>query len=303
MKGRLGVLGLVVLLLADAVLVAWALGLLPGGGEDPAARSGTSQTTSSAPSPTSLSTSNGPATQRPVLEALDADRAWRASFTPCEDDEGEATVEIERTADGGKTWESSEVPARSVLRLRMSSETQGFAVIADDTCKPAVVTTGDGGETWGEPEKAESTWGLWPDGGSEVLVPGGVSAEACVRGDVLALSALDGQEALVLCEDGAIRRTTDTGQAWSSMEKAENAVSLSARDRKVVVLLESQDCDGLGVRAGELEDALELGEASCVEGVSEPAGISIADGVGWVSDGQTIVKSSDLDTWTHSDPA
>lgn len=299
MDKRLGVVGLVVLVLADAFLVAWAFGLAPfgGGDESSAAPPRTATTSASAPAPSSPTSARPTAV--PLVEALDAQRALRAEYVPCTGEGGEVGAEVERTTDGGRSWESSEVPGRTVLRLRLTTESEGFAVIADEACKPAVVTTGDGGKTWGEPEKAGSTWGLWPEGGGAILAPGGVEADACGEAEVLSLSAIDGQRAYVLCDDGAVRETRDTGQSWSGVAKVGGAVALAAREDQAAVLRRSDDCGGIGVRSGELGEELQLGdETTCIDGVSSPAAVSVTGAVGWASDGKAVATSEDLAAWT-----
>ena len=299
MDKRLGVVGLVVLVLADAFLVAWAFGLVPLGGDDAQDSSGATSTAPST-SPSGSTSSSSPTKEKPtavpLVEALDADRALRASYTPCEGEGGEASTEVERTTDGGKTWESSEVPARTVLRLRLTTESEGFSVVADESCKPRVVTTGDGGATWSGLEAAQSTWGLWPEGGGKILVPGGVSVEACNRADVRSLSAIDARRAYVLCSDGAVRETADGGQTWSGVAKVKGAVALAAREDQAAVLRTTDDCEGVGVRAGTLGEQLEIGEeTTCVEGVSSPAAVSVTGDVGWVTDGKATAVGPQLD--------
>ena len=293
MKDRRGSIALVVMLLADIVLVAWALGLV-GGGEPRSERSvrssATSSTTATPSSPEPSPESEGSTV---LLDAAGATHALRATYLPCST-EGPAAVEVERTTDGGATWQASEVAARSVLRVRLTSESEGFAVVADEECEPRVVTTADGGETWGEPGPAVSTWGLWPEPGPEVLVPGGRPATACDEGDAVAISATDGSEAFVLCGDAAVRRTSDAGKTWTDAATVKDALSVSARGDRVAVLVDTDGCDGLGVRSGERAQELALGEPACVEGVSAPAAIAVTGEAGWVSGGSTTEVGAEV---------
>lgn len=305
MKVRPWVLGLVLLMVVDVLLVAWAMGLGVFGA-DPAGESAgaamTSTSTTSEPSNASRASSGEPGVGPfPLVEAVDADRALHATHVPCETEGGSRTTEIERTTDGGETWTASEVPGRSVLRLRLTSPTQGFAVIADQECRPAIVTTGDGGQTWGEPGPATSTWGLWPEGGGRVLVPSGEAEQACEEGDVRSISARAVQTAVVLCDGGSVRLTHDAGQTWTAADDVEGAIALAVDEATIAVLVTSPDCDGLGVRSGLLGEELDLeSEIACVKGVSAPAAISVAGDWGWVVDEERTATSPDLRSWAVS---
>ena len=299
-----GALALVVMIVADVVLVAWALGLVGGGwggdAERPERPAASSPSTSSSPT-SSPSATEGAGDGTVVLDAVDAKHGLRAVHEPCTT-KGDASVEIERTDDGGQTWSTTTLPVRSVLRVRLTSAAEGFAVVADDDCEPKVVSTSDGGETWGEPGPAATTWGLWPEQGPQVLVPGGEPAEACEEGDATAISATDGRTALVLCDGGTVRRTSDAGKTWTDAATVEGAVSLSARDDVVAVLVDADECEGLGVRSGETGEELTLGEPACVEGVSAPAAITVTGAGGWVADEGAVAVGEDLRLWSAASP-
>ena len=302
MSTRWGMAGLIAMVLADILLVAWAFGLV-GGESDTARPQRPAQTTSATSSTSSPTPAPSPESQAStvLLDAASASHALRSAYAPCTTD-GPTTAEVERTDDGGATWEATEVQARSVLRVRMMSEQQGFAVVADDDCEPAVLTTADGGATFSGPGPATATWGLWPEAGPEVLVPGGRPAKACAAGDAVALSAADGQLALVLCDDGSVRRTADAGQTWADAGDVDGAVSLAVRDDQVAVLLTSDGCEGVGVRTGDLGESLDLGsETACVEGVSAPAAVAVAEEGGWVSSNRSTSASEDLQAWTATE--
>lgn len=300
MSTRWGVAGLIAMVLADILLVAWALGLV-GGESDTARPQRPAQTTSATSSTSSPTPAPSPESQAStvLLDAASASHALRSAYAPCTTD-GPTTAEVERTDDGGATWEATEVQARSVLRVRMMSEQQGFAVVADDDCEPAVLTTADGGATFSGPGPATATWGLWPKTGPEVLVPGGEPAKACATGDATSISAADGQIALVLCGDETVRRTSDAGQTWSDAASVEGATSLSARDDRVVVLVEAEGCEGLAVRAGSVGAQIDLDDGACARDVTAPAAAALVGDGGWLTDGTRTLVTEDLGTWGRS---
>ena len=78
-------------------------------------------------------------------------------------------------------------------------------------------------------------------------------------------------------------------------------MSVSARGDRVAVLVDTDGCDGLGVRSGERAQELALGEPACVEGVSQPAAISVTEDGGWVSDGGSTKPAAA--TWSRGQPA
>lgn len=287
---RWGLLGLLAMIVADVVLVAWAVGLLPGGRAasvpDPATASSASPSPSKSPSPSSSRTAAS--TGSPfVLALVDDEHAWRSTTGRCD---GTAPV-LERTEDGGASWSRVKIEAKQVLRLRFSEPTVGFAVVSDGSCTPSVRATADAGATWQESAAGE-TWA--PLDGPDVLVPGGREVAACGTAKVLGLAPVTGERAWVLCSDGAVRSTSDSGQSWSTSERVQGATSIAATEERVAVTAEGGDCKGTTIRVAA--DGGELGNDSCVEDATRAAVALSGDG-GWLVTKDSTWRSSDLQKW------
>jgi len=287
---RLGVLALVVMLLADAVLLAWVFGLLPGSGADAAVPEPATQPTATSASPSaSPSTTSKPAAPAARYVATSVgDTLWRASVARCT---GDAAV-VERSQDGGASWERTRYDGQVVYRLRLTEPSVGFAVGADRGCPETVVkSTGDGGQTWQE-TSAGQTWAPLRDG--SVLVPGGEEVDACGSARAVGLAPVDETSAWAACSDGTLRRTTDTGASWEGVGRAKGVTSLAVSGERLLVGSVVTGCDGLSVASGTTSQA-DLEDATCVLG-ARTAAVVLGEQGGWLV-GTSSWSSADLSSW------
>ena len=284
-RDRLGLLGLVVMLVADVLLIAW---IFAGPGEQPIEPRAQPSATSTAPTPSvSASADAEEESQIRYLATASGETLWRATAAECT---GRASV-VERSDDGGDSWTKVPYKAQVVYRLRFTEPTVGFVVGAKKGCDETVVlSTGDGGKTWQE-SAAQSTWRAL---GDTVLVPGGREVEACGDAAVRSLATVDESSALVACADGKVRRTTSGGSAWEDLATVKGVSSVAASGERFAIGFAADGCEGLSVSLGTLSDGAP-GEARCVEGAGD-ATIVIDDGTGWLV-GEQVWRSEDLESW------
>ena len=173
------VVGLVVLLAADAVLIGWAFRPAPADDYVPAASSSTaSARPTSTPSETSTEKFTTPKVV-PVeqyITAVGPKIAWVVRAGSCANPDG-----IWVTDDQGDTWKRNGLPGRA-LRLLPESATNAQAVGADESakCELRLWQTVDTGEQWGKGQSAAKAWTRDPNdpqavhtSGDEVMRPCG----------------------------------------------------------------------------------------------------------------------------------
>jgi hypothetical protein len=243
-----------------------------------------------------------PVPLRATLVALGDAVAWRSAMGSC--DAGGGSVSV--TTDGGNTWTARVVPAQAVLRVLPRSATTAVLVSAGADCRPEVRRSTDGGLTWGVPADAATTWWRDPTDSQLVHAPGPGTARPCGDGMVLDLAPLTSWGALVLCSDGDIRTTRDSGATWTTDGSAPGALALDSRVEaegwRAYVVRVTDGCRGLQVaRVNAAPAAPEVLGCVVLEAGPADAGsvtLSIYGPNGWVGIGERTWRSRDgLRTW------
>jgi hypothetical protein len=100
---------------------------------------------------------------------------------------------------------------------------------------------------------------------------------------VLDLVGLDRSDAMALCGDGTLRRTTDGGAGWSTSLTHEGAVAFALSSPRAGVVV--------GVLAGD-----ELGSERCVDGLRPVAGevaVSVAPSGVWLTAADAVLRAEE----------
>lgn len=246
---------LAVLVLVNAVLVGRLLGFFG----DPWAHlaSGQAITSDGASTPSDEPTTGGPAEAdtptgaatatgadvvqgRRLLAAADELTGWRATTGAC----GVPGV-LERTVDGGSTWEPVPVDIAPVTRLRVLEDGTVAAVGGDTGCLPRYLTST--GEVWEDrPDLLVGSWYLMPAGANRVMTPLGEADAPCTEG-ALDLVAVDVSRAAALCPDGSMLRSVDSGASWAPMAVDGPVVAVGADSQGYVLAGRSPSCEGIAV--------------------------------------------------------
>lgn len=252
------------------------------------------------PSPEPEPSPTPPATEasRYVMAAVDGSTAWRVATGACP----EVPANPERTVDGGVTWQASDASLATgitaVQRLIASSAEQlaliGFRA---DGCAPTLVRTFVGGEEYTTAdEELGAAWYVPADNRATVHAPQtGVVAAPC--GSIVAISAASNTVAAVLCADGSVHATSDSGASFTGGVVIPGAQSLTASgDGWAVAAVGDERCGGVGIFALDAPaTTAELGGCfTTSSGPEQLAGVvAIANGAGtlWLWVGDTVARS------------
>ena len=149
-----------------------------------------------------------------------------------------------------------------------------------------------------------SAWFRDPKNPVTVRSPGPASSAPCGRREVLDLAVISVGSARVLCADGLVRSTTDTGASWTDSGKAHGAVALAVRPatpaQTYVAVLDAPGCPGVQVRQVDKSAPTSCASTATPEAPGQIA-LSLVAGGGWLSVGDTTLRSTDkLVTWSTS---
>jgi len=305
-SSRVVTAAMVGLVALDVVLVAAALHSTHTSGIDtsPVSSASASLGATSAPlrpSSTPSGRATGIAATAPlqtILVALDNQRAWRAGAGSCS--AGGATLAT--TADGGRTWAEGTAHLRTIVRVQPADGRAAFVVGANASCAAERENTSDGGGTWVSANAVGSLWFRDPMDPRAVRAPGPSTSQPCGKGAVLDLAVLlSTDSARVLCGDGLVRSSTDTGSAWTDAGTVIGAVALAVPSanpaQTFVARVDAPGCAGVQIlRVGQ------IAATSCVRTAipKDPGQIalSLVNGGGWLAVGDTTMRSTDdLVTW------
>ena len=297
-------LGLVALLAADAVLIAWAFRPAPADGYVPAAAATTS---SARPTPSVKATGKfTPPTPVPVeqyVTAVGPTIAWVARAGSCANPDV-----LWVTGDQGATWTRNALPGR-VLRLLpdSSKEAQAVGANAGTKCSLKLWATTDSGAEWGKPGDASPAWTRDPNDAQAVHTARDEAVRPCGPRNVIDLTVLDGSRAHVLCANGDVRATTDGGRNWRKSYASKNALALTmAEGGSGVIVKADSSCRGVVAVPIASGKPAELGE--CVVAPTVDGRISVSTGANawWLVVGSQVFTAEEpVGPWTRTkqDPA
>lgn len=269
----------------------------------PGVVAGATPTTS--PAPTSAAAPISPAPVTRLITAADGQTAWRASTGTCDE-----PAMMERTQDGGGTWQPVEPGLAPAVRMKATSTTSVFAIGGDPegACAPRFAFSRTSGDTWVTDDgELPGSWYLAPADRATVHGPAAEVPLPC--GGAVELAGLDADRAGLLCTDGGVWLTADGGAAWAQAGSVPDAVTIApTADGYLLAVVRPATCAGVGVfpvaadGAGTSEagapDAAPLGCAP-IEGAT-PGQIALAAAGAnvWMWSGDTVIRSVDAGlTW------
>jgi len=297
---------LVGLVALDVALVAVALQSTHTSGIDTSPLSSASASTAPGSIPPTAPVSSSPtafvavakAPLQTMLVAFDSQHAWRVVAGSCS--AGGATLAV--TADGGKTWAQRNAKFRRIVRLRPTGIGAAFVVGASSSCAAQLKDTSDGGGTWNSGGYVGAAWFRDLRNTKVLHAPGPATSRPCGNRAVLDLAVLTAGSARVLCADGLVRSTANSGEAWTDVGTVDGAVALAVPTVKpgetYVARPGAPGCAGVQILRVHPRVAVSCIPAFLPKGPGQIA-MSLVKGGGWLGVGDTTMRSTDgLVTWT-----
>jgi hypothetical protein len=300
---RVATAALLALLVLDIALVGTALRSTHSADIDTSPVAPASAPGGSAGSPGGGSSAGAASGARAPLQtmimALDDQRAWRVVAGSCSD----GGAALASTTDGGRTWTKGRATLRRIVRLRPSDNRTAFVIGANSSCAAELRDTIDGGGTWTSAGTA-GTWFRDPKTPTVVQAPWSGATQPCGKGAVLDLAVLTTDSARVLCADGLVRSTANSGALWTDIATVQGAVALAVpaanSTQTYVARLDVPDCAGVQILRVQQQVATACVKTLIPE-VPGQIAISLTAGGGWLAVGTTTMRSTDgLVTWAVS---
>ncbi len=233
-----------------------------------------------------------------MVEAVDRDHVWRVYGGECDG----AHAQIQRSDNGGRTWLDIPSPLPVITRLQLRSTDEAFVVGADSSCRPQLRSTTDAGAAWAATSDPSRAWYIDPADRHVFNSPGAGPSRPCQDEKVLGLAVTTVGGARILCGDGTVRQTADSGRSWSTMGQVPQAVTMAVPQPDVettYVLRHSDGCDGIEIVALDRPNQT----VSCVptpDHLQEVA-LTIPSRSALLLAGEQLLRSSDLVSWTRVD--
>ena len=191
--------------------------------------------TGSALAPPSATKSGKPADNKdaraldvePALALVDERTAFRGLTGACL-----GGASMERTTDGGGTWDAVDLPTQSLLDIEAQSQVVLTIVGSDEDCTPGAWSSSDAGGEWNGPTPTGNAWVRIDGNTRELRAPSGEVKNPCVGPGrvVLEVEGMSETSAAVLCEEGVINRSDDAGATWVEVKSVPGAQALAWQD-------------------------------------------------------------------------
>ena len=308
MKTRVATAGLAAFLLLDVALVSLAMRPSADVATPPVVTSSApptqASTATATPTATVTSSAYTPGPLTVLIVGIDATRAWRARAGSCA--AGGALVQT--TSNAGASWTKGSRPGPVIARIQPLGGGSGFVYAADAQCVLAEHVTGDNAFTWSGGSQLSGAWTRSPKDTNVVVTPQVAASRPCGDEAVLDLARYSGTQAQVLCRDGGVKQTRDSGSTWTDAGTAQGALALASRDESgvsaIYVARVAKGCAGIEI-AQLLSGGADPRRVGCVPTTASAAAGQIALSIpatgGWLAIGaETWVAGPDLASWTKA---
>ncbi len=290
---RWAVVGLILFLIVDALLVAWALTADRGSAGTPRAAA----TPSASPTPVPTTAPEPATAPARLLSVLDEDTAWRSAVGSCPG----TPPTLELTTDGGRTWRSSDLAGiadvAAVATVQATSEDVASVVAFDaDGCAPVLALSYVAGNDWVTyPDRVAGNWFLDPAAPQVLHTPTGEAPAPCEA--VVSLAGRSAADAAVLCADHTVYRTADGGGTWSAPAGVPGSTAIAAGAGEYLLAVGGEEgCAGVAVTRLPDDAPAPATAATCASETAPQAGqVALATGgdSAWLWAGDDIVTSED----------
>jgi hypothetical protein len=229
-----------------------------------------------------------------LLLAISSRTAWRATVGNCN-----TPSQIERSTNGGATWKrivrTSPAP---IVMLGLEPGGHVFALGGTrGSCSVRYTAYASDGTVHASTSSAVGMWFRSPDDRDEINGPGGTKAAPC-SDHVIDLAPFDLTRALVVCDNGEVMNTRNSGNTWRQAARIPNTLAVAAGRGRYWVAGVRKNCDGVAVQSlTEKNGSLTRGRTRCAAGLEVAAGqvaFDVAgDGTIWLWSGSRVVVSRD----------
>jgi hypothetical protein len=275
---------------------------LPFNSTSPTTSAGTSPAPGEPPSdsPTPSPSSTRPSKKKVelptrLLFATSTRTAWRATAGDCL-----TQGRLERSSNGGKSWEQVAKPALGpIMRLGVESDDNLYVIggTGQDCSAYYIHYSADGSiaERTGAPQ---GHWYADPTDPDEIQGPGSAKRKPCNGQHVLGLGSLSMSRALLICTDGSVMVTTNSGKSWKKADEFAGTIAVGSGGGRVWTAGKGKKCDGIAVRSFSLTAAGKLSHSSsrCAPDIQLSPGRTAIDDSGgaiWLWAGNKIQVSTD----------
>jgi hypothetical protein len=259
------------------------------------------QTASAAPEASTDPTSATPTEPVPVerlLLAISIKTAWRATVGDCN-----KPGEIERSTNGGASWERI-VRTGPTPIVSLGTEPSGEVFTVGGTrgsCSVRYVAYANDGTVTASATSAVNLWFPSPNDRDEINGPGGTKATPC-DGHVIGLAPFNLTRAQVVCDNGDVIMTRNSGKMWRQSARIPNTLAIATGSGRYWVAGVRKDCDGVAVQSmTEKNGSLTRGRTRCALGLNVAGGqvaIGVTDGTIWLWSGNRVaISTDDGETW------
>ncbi|MBD8538922.1 hypothetical protein [Frigoribacterium sp. CFBP 8751] len=245
---------------------------------------------SETPTPTASSSAAGSdSTPQVFLSAVSETEAWRATSGDC----AGTPARVERTTDGGATWDAVTIPfdLRTVVALSAGSERTSVYGGVGDTCGLGYWSTFTAGEFWKEYPSDAIGVSYLDQATSTVVSATDVSPAPC---DAPRRVLVQDTTTMVVC-DGLLETSGSAG--WTPLIVAGVMDATPAVPGYFLALRDAEGCDGIAVAtvATPLSEGVEPTRVGCVSGADGTVAIAVT------RVGDVIWLSSADRSWVSTD--
>jgi hypothetical protein len=180
-----------------------------------------------------------------LLFASSSKTAWRATVGDCN-----TPGKVERSTNGGVSWKriSRSGPA-PIVQLGAEPNGNLFTIGGTRrTCSAHYVAYADDGTITASTSSPIDVWFPTPNNRDEINGPGETKAAPC-KGHVVGLAPLDPSRALVVCDEGAVMITDDSGVRWRLIATVPETLAVAAGPDRYWIAGVDHQCDGVAVRS------------------------------------------------------
>jgi hypothetical protein len=234
-----------------------------------------------------------------LLVATSATQAWRATVGDCQ-----TRGRVERSDDGGKSWrEAAKATLGPIVQLGVERNGNLYAVGgADRDCSVRYVSYSTAGVIAAQTVNPQGIWFRDPKDPYEIRGPGSARGTPCHRQRVVGIASLSTTEALLVCTDGSVMVSSNSGRSWKKADEFVGTMAVGGGDGRYWLAGRGPNCDGIAVTPVSLAaEKLSRGGSRCAAGLQLTPGQISVDGGGkaiWLWAGDRVQVSTDLGrTW------